>query len=118
MVIIYWIAILTIVRVTNSDTVDPKDKLSVELSNVKDQLDGMQGDTDSLKKSLDAFSKDLEEGDESFIAGTLEKANSIVLGVSLAIPKFKSGETDQIISGILDMTSMALATFGGMENKI
>ena len=116
MAIIYWIAILAIVRVTNSDTVDAKDKLRAELSNVKDQLSGMQGDTHDLKKSLDVFSKELEEDDDNVLAGTFEKANTIVLGVSLAIPKFKSGEADQIISGILDMTSMALATFGGREN--
>ena len=116
MAIIYWITIFAIIRVTNSETVDPKEKLRVELSNINDQLDGMQGNTDDLKKSLDALSKDLEEDDKSALAGTIEKANTIILGVSLAIPKFKSGATDQIISGVLDMTSMALSTFGGMDD--
>ena len=121
MAIIYWIAILTIVRVINSETVDPKEKLRAELSNVKDQLNGMQGDTEDLKKSLDAFSDGLDEyiGTEEAAAGRnakFEKAKTVVEGALKAIPKFKSGDPGQIISGILDMTSMALTTFGGMES--
>ena len=122
MTVIYWIAILTIVRVTNSEKVDPKEKLRADLSNIKDQLNGMQGNTDDLVKSLDDFSAGLDEyikkeDAEDVYNDRLAKANAVVLGTSKAIPKFKSGETGQIISGVLDMTSMALTTFGGREDK-
>ena len=109
-------------RVTNSDeSVDPKDKLRADLSNIKDQLHGMQGNTGDLKKSLDDFSSGLddymkEEDAEDVYNDRLAKANAVVLGTSLAIPKFKSGDPDQIISGVLDMTSMALTTFGGRKD--
>jgi len=120
MAILYWIVILAIARVVaNSDeNVDPKDKLRTDLGKIKDDLNGMEGNTEDLQKSLDDFSANLDdyikqEDDEDIMNERLAKANAVVLGTSLAIPKFKSGEPDQIISGVLDMTSMALTTFGG-----
>jgi len=118
MAVIFWIAIITIIRATNSETVDPKEKLRADLSNIKDQLNGMQGNTEDLRKSLDTFSEGLDEyikreDAEDVYNDRLAKANAVVLGTSKAIPKFKSGDPGQIISGVLDMTSMALTTFGG-----
>ena len=122
MAILYWIVILAIARVVaNSDeNVDPKDKLRTDLGKIKDDLNGMEGNTEDLQKSLDDFSANLDdyikqEDDEDIVNERLAKANAVVLGTSLAIPKFKSGEPDQIISGVLDMTSMALTTFGGRK---
>ena len=120
MAIIYWIAILAIVRGMNSETVDPKEKLRADLSNVKDQLNGMQGNTDDLKKSLDEFSTGLDDylGTEDATAARnakFEQAKTVVEGALKVIPKFKSGDPAQIISGVLDMTSLALTTFGGRE---
>ena len=125
MAILYWIAILAIVRVATSsdEEVDPKEKLRTDLSKLKDQLNGMQGEKEDLVKSLDDFSKGLddyikEEDAEEVYNDRLTKANAVVLGASLAIPKFKSGEPDQVLSGVLDMTSMALTTFGGKKSEI
>ena len=116
--ILLWIAICTIVRVCDSETVNVKEKLRADLSNIKDQLNGMQGSTDDLKESLDAFSSGLDEYIKKEDAtGAYNRrvgnAKVVVDGALKAIPKFKSGDPAQVISGILDMTSMALKTFGG-----
>ena len=43
----------------------------------------------------------------------LEQFGKVVSGASSSITKFATGDTEQIISGVLDLTSMALTTFGG-----
>ena len=97
---------------------DAKEKLRADLSNIKDQLNGMQGSTDDLKESLDAFSNGLDnyikkEDAADIYNRRLEKAKTVVEGTLQVIPKFKSGDPGEVISGVLDMTSMALTTFGG-----
>ena len=121
MSILLWIAIFTIFRVTNSETVDVKEKLRADLSNIKDQLNGMQGSTDDLKESLDAFSNGLDDFIKKEDAADvynkrLGDAKAVVDGTLKVIPKFKSGDPAQVISGVLDMTSMALKTFGGRKD--
>ena len=116
--IFLWIAIFTIVRVTDSETVDDKDKLRTDLSHIKDQLNGMQGSTDELKESIDAFSNGLDnflnKDDAADVYNRrLNNAQVVVDGTLKSLPKFKSGDPAQVISGVLDMTSMALTTFGG-----
>ena len=118
MSILLWIVIFTIFKVTNSETVDVKEKLRADLSNIKDQLNGMQGSTDDLKESLDAFSNGLDdfirkEDAADVYNKRVGNAKAVVDGTLKAIPKFKSGDPAQVISGVLDMTSMALTTFGG-----
>ena len=116
--ILPWIAFFTIVRLTNSDTVDVKEKLRSDLSAIQKELDGMQGSTDDLKESLNAFSNGLDEYiKKEDSAATFDRrvdaANEIVEATLKAVPKFRSGEPGQVISGVLDMTSVALTTFGG-----
>ena len=110
MAIYLWIAILTIIRVTNS-------KLTPNVSKLRAEVKRMQGNTKDLLDSLDKLELYSKKGDATDVhSKRLEKANAVVDGTLKAIPKFKSEDPAQVISGVLDMTSMALSTFGGRKD--
>ena len=101
-----------------ADNVDVKEKLQTDIANIQDQIRNMGGNTKDLQKSLDEFSTGLngyikEEDSEAALEAKIYKAKAVVDGTINSITKFKSGDPAEIISGVLDMTSVALATFGG-----
>ena len=110
--------LLALIIGMHADNVDIKEKLKADIANIQDQIKNMEGNTEDLQKNLDEFSTGLndyikEEDTETALKAKIDKAKAVVDGTTKAIPKFKSGDPAQIISGVLDMTSVALATFGG-----
>ena len=76
----------------------------------------LQESLENLKKAVGEVEPPAQTDDEEKVKKRnerLEKFGKVVSGASSSITKFSTGNTEQIISGVLDLTSMALTTFGG-----
>ena len=85
--------------------------VKANLAKLQSDVKTLQGDKAGLEKSLASLSEKLDQ--QTGENEREEKIQSLVEGSLEAVEKFKSNEPTEVISGILELTSLGLATFGG-----
>ena len=109
---------LILLLVDLHEAIDPKDQVRNDIAKLKDEVNKLNTDHQELDKSLDALSTGLDayidqETTEQKRKEKAEKLDAVLKGAISSITNIKDGSPAKVIMGIMDITSVGLATFGG-----